>query len=97
MFSSFMLPGMFLSIGVSGVVWWGLKELSQIEASKADGIAVVSGLAIAFLMSMISRGLLKDPIQVGIAIFMLALSYGLVQFEQKRKDSRTDNNRTSHL
>jgi len=97
MFSWFMLPGMFLSIGVSGVVWWGLKEFSQIEASKADGIAVVSGLSIAFLMSIISRGLLKDPIQVGIAIFMLALSYGLVQFEQKRKDSRPDNNRTSHL
>lgn len=84
MVSWFMLPGLLLAIGVSGVVWWVLNEFSRIDASKADGIAVVSGLAVAFLMSINNRGLLKDPIQVGVIVVVLALSYGLVQFEQKR-------------
>lgn len=84
MFSWFMVPGLFLAIGVSGVVWWALKEFSRIEASKADGIAVVSGLAVAFLLSLYSRGLLKEPIQIGATLIVLALSYGLVQYEQKR-------------
>ncbi len=84
MFSSFMLPGLFLGIGVSGVVWWGLEEFTRLEASKADGISVVSGLAVAFIMSIINRGLLRDPLQVGVAVVVLALSYLLVRFEQKR-------------
>lgn len=84
MFSSFMLPGLFLAVGVSGVVWWALEEFTRLDASKADGIAVVSGLTVAFLMSMINRGLLRDPFQVGVAVVVLALSYFLVRFEQKR-------------
>lgn len=84
MFSWFMLPGLLLAIGVSGAVWWALKEFSRIDDSKADGIAVACGLAVAFFMSLINSGLLKDPIQVGVTVVVLALSYGLVQFEQKR-------------
>jgi drug/metabolite transporter (DMT)-like permease len=84
MFSWFMLPGILLAIGVSGLVWWSLKEFTRLEASKADGLAVVSGLAMAFILSLAYRGLLKEPIQVGVTIIVLILSYLLVQFEKKR-------------
>lgn len=83
MFSWFMIPGLLLAIGASGVVWWALKEFSRIDASKADGIAVVCGLGVAFLLSLSYRGLIKEPIQVGVAVFVLALSYVLVQYEKK--------------
>lgn len=85
MFSSFMLPGLFLAIGVSGVAWWALEEFTRLEASKVDGISIVSGLTVAFIMSIINRGLLRDPLQVGVATVVLVLSYFLIQFEQKRK------------
>lgn len=88
MFSQFMLPGLLLAIGVAGVMWWALEEFTALPSSKADGLAVVSGLAVAFTASLNNRGLFDEPLQVVLALFVLALSYFLVQIEQKRRDSR---------
>lgn len=87
MFSQFMLTGLLLAIGVTGVIWWALKEFTNLSPVKVDGIAVVFGLTGSLTISLIMRGLIKDPLQVTLAIFVLILSYALFQWEQKRKKS----------
>lgn len=88
MFSQFMLPGLLLAIGFAGAIWWALEAFTVLPSSKADGIAVVSGLAVSFTISLRNRGLMDEPLQVVLALLVIVLSYILMQIEQKRRDSR---------
>ncbi|AGA69674.1 hypothetical protein Desdi_2243 [Desulfitobacterium dichloroeliminans LMG P-21439] len=88
MFSQMMLPGLLLAIGFAGLIWWILEHFTSLNPSKIDGMAVVGGLAVSFIISLSMRGLLGQPIQVFSAIFILAFSYLFVQWQQKRKIPR---------
>lgn len=80
MFSAFMLPGLLLAIGITGMVWWILKEFTNLTSRRVDGLAIVCGLGITFLLSLFNRGLLQDPLQIVMGISVLCLSYALVQW-----------------
>lgn len=83
-----MLPGLLLAIGVTGLVWWTLEEFTRLKGSTIDGIAAVSGLAVALPVSLISRGLVKDPVQIAAGILVLSLSYVLIRVQRKPKSSK---------
>lgn len=83
-----MLPGLLLAIGVTGLIWWTLQEFTRLKSTTTDGIAAVSGLAVALLVSLINRGLIQDPVQVVAGIFVLSLSYVLIRIEPKRRANK---------
>ncbi len=84
MFSAFMFPGLLLAIGITGVLWWILKEFTNLSSRRVDGLAVISGLGITFLLSLFNRGLLQDPLQIVVGICVLCLSYALIQWENSK-------------
>lgn len=85
MFSTFMLPGLLLAIGISGIVWWTLKEFTHLSPEKVDGLSIVVGLGITILVSLLKRGLWQDPLQILVGVSVLALSYLLSQRQYKNK------------
>jgi len=74
---NFMIPGLFIAIGIAGLVWTVLNRFSSLAAAKVDTLAILAGLAAGFVVSLALRGLLRQPMFVLASLAALAATFML--------------------